>query len=146
MNLTQKALFANVRALGMVATKTECGEYRVAFHGSNAVTEPSAYYTPCREDALVTGLAMAGNPTCPLAAEARAIVALRAAPENAAMVARLDAQFDSPARAEAHPTCPARAEFEAARRAWINDDEPGVPQPTKAWARFVRAAAALPTP
>jgi hypothetical protein len=93
MNLTQKALFANVRALGMVATKTECGEYRVAFCGKVADTEPSAYYTPDRDDAWATATSMQSHPTCPLAAQARAIVALWAAPENAAMVARLDAHF-----------------------------------------------------
>ena len=115
MNITQKALCANVRALGMTCKPDECGEYRVAFCGKVADTEPSAYYTPDRDDAWATATSMQAHPTCPLAAQARAIVALR-------------------------------AEFAAARRAWINDDEPGVPQPTKAWARFVRAAAALPTP
>jgi hypothetical protein len=71
MNITQKDLFARIRAIGMVCTKDECGEYRVAFHGKVADTEPSAYYTPGRDDALATATSMQAHPTCPLASLAR---------------------------------------------------------------------------
>jgi hypothetical protein len=94
MTMTQKATFTAIRDLGMTARKTGYGdEIRVAFHGANAITEPSAAYVEDLEEALSTAQTMAAHPTCPLAAQARASAALRAAPENAAMVARLDAQF-----------------------------------------------------
>lgn len=61
--LTQKELFAAVRALGMVCTyDRDAGEYRVTFRAdampSRVKRENVAYYATDREDALATAKAM----------------------------------------------------------------------------------------
>lgn len=60
MNLKQAN--ESLNPLGLRVTKTEYGEYRVAFtSGSKASQELSAYYTDDIEDAEATGVAMASE-------------------------------------------------------------------------------------
>jgi hypothetical protein len=61
--LTQKELFAAVRALGLVCTfDADAREYRVTFRAdavpSRVKRENAAYYTNDREDALATAKTM----------------------------------------------------------------------------------------
>jgi len=63
MAVTDKELFAAVRALGLAIRKNvDAGEYRIAPKGmSEERTEALAYYTNDRDDALGTAKQMAGT-------------------------------------------------------------------------------------
>jgi hypothetical protein len=57
--LTQKEVFARIRAIGMTVTMVHStGEYRVNFPKSEGGTEESAYYTNDGLDAIGTAQAM----------------------------------------------------------------------------------------
>lgn len=51
--MTQKELYTAVRALGLTICSLD-GEYRIAYKGIAKNTEPSAYYTKDKDDALAT--------------------------------------------------------------------------------------------
>jgi hypothetical protein len=50
---------AAINLTGMMVRKDNCGEYRVAFRGANATSEPGAAYVDDRDEALSTAIAMA---------------------------------------------------------------------------------------